>query len=464
MARWRSTAPVASSLNTLMKTPLVPPSSAVPAKPLLTQWAMKRLLTPSRFSRSIPRSTSLLVHRRSLAAAEHARGLDADHDRQIPLLDRATRLARTADDPEPALAAAAALRVDVALERSQTPDLQRDRTHLVARVRSDGLDSAERLVLDRLRDDQPLTRQPHPLQPPVVDLLMCVGVVDRPAVEGRPAVEVVGAERQPRPQQVAGDVVAAVGAVVALVVAERPRDAEAVEGPAADHATAGPHVRRHVQVEIGEAEHRAVGVDGPRRATGGARPRLWEGATPLRLAERDDRKGFLLGSRLADAPSIDREEAALARRGEDAAVLGVREGPLRSVAGAVGAADGAITDTRQEPPAVVEEQDRLQARRLDEEAGGTARTPDGAVVVAGECNSALLSDQRITVVRELSRSEFVPCAPGRGRRVRPSSESARIRRTPPLIRCPRRRCRSRPARPTRSRARTRSGAAHWFRG
>ena len=42
----------------LMKTPLVPPSSADPAKALSTQWAMNRVLTPSRRIFARPASTS----------------------------------------------------------------------------------------------------------------------------------------------------------------------------------------------------------------------------------------------------------------------------------------------------------------------------------------------------------------------------------------------------------------------
>ena len=217
-----------------------------------------------------------------LAAAEEIRRLDPDHHRELAALDHVPRLARVLDDPQPAAPRPAALRVDVALEPPQPLDLRRDHLRLVTGVRLSRLDLAYRLVLDRLGNDQPLPRLPHPLQPPVIDLLVRVRVVHRPAGEGRPAVCVMGAERQPVAQQVAGDVLAAVGAVEVRVVPERLGDPEAVEAAAVDDRAAGAHLGRDVEMEIGEAAHGAVGVGALEwlSACAGRRPRGRSGSCP----------------------------------------------------------------------------------------------------------------------------------------------------------------------------------------
>ena len=145
-----------------MNVPLTPPSSAAPAKPLSTQWAMKRLRDAEPLQ---PVEAAIDVGPGAvgrLRAAERVRGLDADHDRELALLDDPPGRGRALDDPEPAFAGAAALRVDVALQGAQPADLERDRVHLVAGVRSLRLDPADRLVLDRLRDDDPLARPSTP--------------------------------------------------------------------------------------------------------------------------------------------------------------------------------------------------------------------------------------------------------------------------------------------------------------
>ena len=56
-----------------MKVPFVPPSSAAPANPLSTQWAMNVLRTPSLRRRAIPRSTSSRVQS---ARSEQPSGFD----------------------------------------------------------------------------------------------------------------------------------------------------------------------------------------------------------------------------------------------------------------------------------------------------------------------------------------------------------------------------------------------------
>ena len=133
----------------------------------------------------------------------------------------------------------------------------------------DGLDLADRLVLDRLRDDQTLARHPVPLQPDVVGLLVGDRVVDRPAGEGRPSVRVVSSEGQARAQEVAGDVEAPVGAVHVRVVTEGLGDAVGVEGLAGEDRAAGAQIGGDMQMHVGEADDVALAV-GPaeRRARG----------------------------------------------------------------------------------------------------------------------------------------------------------------------------------------------------
>jgi hypothetical protein len=67
-----------------------------------------------------------------LAAAEQGRGLDSDDHRQPALLDREARLPRVVDEPEPALALAARLSVDVALQPAERLDLLAHGLGLVA--------------------------------------------------------------------------------------------------------------------------------------------------------------------------------------------------------------------------------------------------------------------------------------------------------------------------------------------
>ena len=222
-----------------------------------------------------------------LAAAEEVRRLDPDHHRELAALDHVPRLARVLDDPQPAAPRPAALRVDVALEPPQPLDLRRDHLRLVTGVRLSRLDLAYRLVLDRLGNDQPLPRLPHPLQPPVIDLLVRVRAVDRPAGEGRPAVGVVGTERQPVAQQVAGDVLAAVGAVEIRVVPERLGDPEAVEAAAVDDGAAGAHLGGDVEMEVGEAAHGAVAVGALEWLSACAGRRLGVGAAVARGQEHE---------------------------------------------------------------------------------------------------------------------------------------------------------------------------------
>jgi hypothetical protein len=90
------------------------------------------------------------------------------------------------------------------------------------------------------------------------------GVVGGPAREIGPSAGLVRPERAPGAQEVADDVAAPVGAVVARVAAERRGDPAAVERLAVDDAAARAQVRRDVDVVIREADDRA-GPRGGRR-------------------------------------------------------------------------------------------------------------------------------------------------------------------------------------------------------
>ncbi|MFL5851728.1 MAG: hypothetical protein ACJ77G_04500 [Solirubrobacteraceae bacterium] len=108
---------------------------------------------------------------------------------------------------------------------------------------------------------------------------------------------VVGPEGQAVAQQVAGDVQAAVGAVLARVLAERLLDAGRVEWLAGDHPTARPLIGGDVHVHVGPAAHGAVGVGPGERAADGAGLRV-VGARGRREGER--RKGAGDGARTED--------------------------------------------------------------------------------------------------------------------------------------------------------------------
>ena len=85
---------------------------------------------------------------------------------------------------------------------------------------------------------------------------------------------VVGPEGDTVTEEVPGDVVASVGSVDGGVAAERTGDPEAGEGAAVEDASAGAHLGGDVEVRVGEAEDRAVGVgadDLPPRVRGGLR-------------------------------------------------------------------------------------------------------------------------------------------------------------------------------------------------
>src|SRR5207302_7654364 len=79
-----------------------------------------------------------------LAASERVRRLHADEHGELPGPDHRPRLAGAVDEPEPAATRAAALRVDVSLQRPQPGDLQLHGLGLVAGVRPERFQLAER--------------------------------------------------------------------------------------------------------------------------------------------------------------------------------------------------------------------------------------------------------------------------------------------------------------------------------
>ena len=89
-------------------------------------------------------------------AVEEVRDLDAGDDRELAGVDDAPRLERVGHDPEPALARAALLRVDVALQRAQVLGLQAHAVHLVAGVAPVRIQRAQRVVLDEEVHEDPL--------------------------------------------------------------------------------------------------------------------------------------------------------------------------------------------------------------------------------------------------------------------------------------------------------------------
>src|SRR5207248_9854773 len=259
-----------------------------------------------------------LGNAQDLAAAERIRGLHADQHGELPALDRPPGLRRAVHEAEPTPPRAAALRVDVALERPQPGDLELDGRGLVAGVRPAGLDLAERLVLDRLRHDEPLARLPRPLQPDPVGLLVGVGVVYRPAGECRPAVRVVGARGVAAAEEIARDVEAAVRAVRLVVVPECLGGPEAVEVLAVDHLAAGAQVGGDMEVHVGETEEASAGALASERPAAGVDPRLREAFAVPRAHERE-------AAGAAGGAGRRERKVALALRDERAAVRGRRD-------------------------------------------------------------------------------------------------------------------------------------------
>ena len=131
-------------------------------------------------------------------AAERLRDLHAQDHRQLAVVDHVARLERVGDDPEPALARAAVLGVDVALHLPDPLRLQADALHLIAACFwLERVELAENPVLDQQVDEDPQAAALGSLEPAVVGLLVGEGLVMRPVLEGRPPDRVVAAGRIP---------------------------------------------------------------------------------------------------------------------------------------------------------------------------------------------------------------------------------------------------------------------------
>ena len=156
------------------------------------------------------------------------------------------------DDPVPAAAGAAVLRVDVVLEQVHVLGLQPDRVHVVAGVALERVELAELVVLDEQVDQDPLAGPPGALHPLVVGALVGQRVRRRPVLERRPADRVVGGlageEGLHRRALAAGDLV--VGAV-----AQGHGHAVRRPGAAAVHVAAEELEGHPVGVRVDEAAH-----------------------------------------------------------------------------------------------------------------------------------------------------------------------------------------------------------------
>ena len=109
-----------------------------------------------------------------------SRDLDAEDHRELALVDHSPRLERVGDDPEPALARAAGLGVDVVLQLADPPRLEAHGVHLVAAVALERVELAQPLVVDEQVHETAQPAPPRPLQPLVVEL-SCVSDVVVPA-------------------------------------------------------------------------------------------------------------------------------------------------------------------------------------------------------------------------------------------------------------------------------------------
>ena len=206
-------------------------------------------------------------------------------------------------------------------------------------------------------------------------------VVDGPVRErGPPVVALQGAGAE----QVAGHVEDPVRAVLARVAvgAERPGDAEAVEVLAVDDVAAGADVRRHLEVEVREPEHRPVGIRAAERRAGRSDLGL-----RVRAAAADGDEGEARGCLRREhkgAVGSDREVLAFGGRFE----LASRERPFGEPAGGVAAGDGSGGVHAGDRIAVGDER---PARVID---GLTCRRQLGHEVEQSACAARLLARGR----------------------------------------------------------------------
>ena len=262
-----------------------------------------------------------------LPAAQDPRDLDAFHDGQLPLVNRAPGLERVRHDPEPSLSGAAGLGVDVVLERVQVAALDVDARHVVARVVLLGHHRAERLVVDELGDHHPHPGLPRPLDGGVVVALLGEPRWARPLAEGRPPVHVA---RPGRPAEVQERLDRAVGPLLVrgAVGGERRRSAERVPRPSAMPVAAEELERGHVRVTFHGAAHGGPWARTAGRRAGGVDVRLGIRRAPLCRDEPDGQRrlGRQVGDREPAAscpehpPFRRRARRALARKRSGALV------------------------------------------------------------------------------------------------------------------------------------------------
>jgi hypothetical protein len=338
------------------------------------------------------------VRARPQPAAEQLRGLHAHDHGDLPVVDHAARLERVLDDPEPALARPALLRVDVVLELVHAPKLEAGASHLVAalalaagEVVGRRVELAERAVLHQVVDDQAQAAPPRALQPLVVGLLVRQGVVVGPVAEGRPPGGVVGRRRF-----AAQSVLEHRGRAVRLVVGavhEGVRHPVAVPRPAAVRAAEeleGTEVEMRVEQAL-DAGERGLAFEG---LAGGAHPGLRVATAPARAFEVEAGpiagEAGTLENQLA-AGRGDREHVSIGpQREREGSIAGGLEAPVRRAARllrGLGLVRERSRGVREELAALVVEEVLAEVRRLHAKALGAGPAGGGgpiALAVSGD--------------------------------------------------------------------------------
>ena len=243
------------------------------------------------------------------AAVEDLRHLDAEHHRQLAVVDDGARFLRTLDDAEPAFARPAILRIDVVLDLVKVFDLLGRHAGVVAVCgrgqRIQFADLTQGGDVGAVVDDQTQAGQPGALDPLVIHHLMGQEIALRPANEGRPALGIVGGARRTF-EKVVG-VADALRTVKIGAIFQRMRYAETMEHLAVKHATSrradvagighfAGHA--HVRVHIGKADHRlihAAALEGFAADRGG---HLRVGAA--RFVGRHEAEGGIVGTTAAE--------------------------------------------------------------------------------------------------------------------------------------------------------------------
>ena len=283
------TAPVAYLLPALTTTPVVPESKCVPPSALSNLCTGKTDWTPSAWNSSSWRSICAASHARHavvLAAAEDLRGLHAEDERDLAAVDDRARLRRARREPQEALARTAELRVDVVDEPVEVLRLLAGAGHLVAGVLLEGVELAQRAVLDEVGHHDPHAAAPGPLEPLPVAALVGQRLRARPAGERGPAVGAVGADRAARGEEVLERGAGAVRLVVGAVP-QGHRDAVGAPRPPAVEAAAEEVEGADVDVVVEEAAHRRARARARERRAGRVDLDLGERRAALRGDERE---------------------------------------------------------------------------------------------------------------------------------------------------------------------------------